>query len=187
MVAPAEGEEAGPVALALGNPVLEGHFDSDLDGHGAGIGEEDPFESIRRKPGQSFAEFHRGLMGEASEHDMRHLFKLGSDGTLNMGMAVAVDGRPPGRHAVDQFSAVAELEMHALSALHGEKRGSFGTRVGVPDMPLVSLDQVVGGLLHAENLASPLRPGLFPPALSRLSSGGRGSSWPRPGRRPGSG
>ena len=53
-------------------------------------------------------------MHEAAEHHMRHPVDLAPQRGLDMGMVVAVAGRPPAGDAVDQFAPVGEADERTL-------------------------------------------------------------------------
>ncbi len=55
-------------------------------------------------------------MGQTPEHDMGHPFYLLMHGFVELGMIVTVDGRPPGRHAIDEFTPIGKLQTHAAGS-----------------------------------------------------------------------
>ena len=113
MIAVAEGEKAlARVSLRL--PVLQRHFHRHFDGDGAGIGEEHAFEAFRGHRHQLAAQGDRGRVGNPTEHDVRHLVNLRFHRRVQARVIVAMNGRPPGRHAVNQLPAVGEGQLTAV-------------------------------------------------------------------------
>jgi hypothetical protein len=66
-------------------------------------------------------------MGEATEHDMGHAARLLQQGGIQDRVVIAVDGAPPGGHAVDQGAAVSQLQADAMGGHHlGDRQGVGG-------------------------------------------------------------
>ena len=62
------------------------------------------------RPGQ----VDRGRVREPAEHHVAHGAELVADRGVEDGMAVAVHGRPPRRHAVDELTPVGEAQATPL-------------------------------------------------------------------------
>ena len=95
-------------------PVLDGHFQGDLDAHRAGVAEEHVVEALRSKVDQRLRQPHRGLVGQSPEHHVRKRPQLTLDGGVEHRVVVAVDHAPPRRHSVDQFTPVLEVDPHPI-------------------------------------------------------------------------
>ncbi len=93
--------------------------------------------------------------------------ELVAGGGVERRVRVPVDRRPPGRHAVDQLTAVGQPQPHPVGRLDDERRWRAGHRpVRMPDPPPVDLEQVLD---HPRRVLG-LSPGLGPPApLPRFS------------------
>ena len=65
-------------------------------------------EPVGGEVDQPLREPDRGGVGEPAEHHVRHVAELAAYGLVQLGHGVAVDGRPPRRHAVDELGAVSE-------------------------------------------------------------------------------
>jgi len=50
-------------------------------------------------------------MGKSAEHDMRHDGELALDGGAQMGVVVAVTGRPPGGYTIDELAFIRKQQM----------------------------------------------------------------------------
>jgi hypothetical protein len=152
MVAGAQGQQAVTAGLAPGLVVLEGHLDGHLHRHRARIAEKDVLEGLRRQVHQTFHQAHRRLVGKAAEHDMGHAVELVADGLIENRVIVAVDGAPPGRHAIDENPAIHEFNVAAVGGAHRMDGIPFdGRGVGMPGMGLVDGQQFFG----AAHLPSP--------------------------------
>ena len=79
---------------------------------------------------------------EPAEHDVGHVDKLVFDDSIQNRMIVAMDGAPPGRHAVDELFAVGEAQSNAFGG-NNRKHGGFPghRRVGMPDLRAVYSQQ----------------------------------------------
>ncbi len=137
VVAALEGEEAAAGAHALVEPVLGGHFHGDFDGDGAAVGEEDVVQVAGEQGGEAGGQVFGGRVGEAAEHDVRHLGELSGDGFADVRMIIAVAGGPPGGDAVDQLASVFEGDGAALGG-GGAERWGGGAHLGVraPEVPV---------------------------------------------------
>ena len=95
-----------PVLLgeALRVPVLQRHLQGDLDGHRAGVAEEHLVEAGGRQVDQPAGQLDGGTVGEPAEHHVAHRRGLLGHRVDEDGVPVAVDRRPPRRHAVDQLA-----------------------------------------------------------------------------------
>ena len=77
----------------------------------------------------------RLLVSEPAEHDVRHQRELALDRLPNVGMVIAVAGRPPRRDPIDQFASIGQHDAAALRADHRERRARrLHLRVRQPDM-----------------------------------------------------
>jgi hypothetical protein len=83
---------------------------------------------LGRQLDEPLREQNGGLVGEPTEHDVRHAPQLPAHGRIEHGVAIAVDGGPPRRHAVDQLDAVDRLaavgqaQTHTLCGYHRQRR-----------------------------------------------------------------
>ncbi len=86
-------------------------------------------------------------MGQAAEHDMRQRLQLPVQRGVDVWMVVAMDGAPPGGHAIDQFPAVGESEAYPLCRNDREDRQvrAHGA-VGMPDQLVIQFQQLLGAL-----------------------------------------
>ncbi len=135
MIAAAERDEAGARPLPAIAPELDRHLERDLDRDRARIGEEHPVEVARQHVHQAAREAQRRLVHQPAEHHVRHGFGLADHGGANMWMVVAVAGRPPRRHAVDQLAPVRDHDAAALGARDRERRrGRLHLCIRQPDM-----------------------------------------------------
>ena len=74
-------------------------------------------------------------MSEPAEHDVRHQRELALGRLPNVGMVIAVAGRPPRRDPIDQFASIGQHDAGALRADHRERRARrLHLRVRQPDM-----------------------------------------------------
>ena len=142
------------------------YFHGDFDGNGAAVGKKDFIQRGGQEGGQLFGQAGGGLVGEAAEHDMAHLRQLALGGGVEAGVVVAVQRRPPGRHAVYQFAAVGQRDDAAFGRADGVNRQRVGLGgVGVPDMLLVDGEDVFGRH-HGERVLSDINA-----RLKRVSDG----------------
>ena len=79
-------------------------------------------------------------MRQAAEHDVRHSLELLLGRFVQLRMVVAVNGRPPRRHAVDQLSSVGELDAYAF----GPDRMEYSERVAHRRVRVPQMLPVVG-------------------------------------------
>jgi hypothetical protein len=87
---------------------LQRHLDRDLDADRAGVAEEDVLEPVRVSSTSVVAQLDGGRVGEPAEHHVAHPAGLLGQRGVEHRVPVAVDGRPPRRHPVDQLPAVGE-------------------------------------------------------------------------------
>ena len=145
MVAAPDGQKAILPSPAPADPVLEGHLDGDLHGHRAGISQKNLGQGRGRQLYQGPTKLDGGRVGQATEHDMGHAGELVGDGGVQNGMVVAMDGRPPRGHAVNELPAVREPKAHAARGddlVHGQ--GVRRRGIGMPDVLAVKIKDVVG-------------------------------------------
>ena len=91
---------------------------------------------------ESFGQPDPGFVCELAEHDVGHVDKLVFDDSIQNRMIVAMDGAPPGRHAVDEFYSVGEAQPNAFGGNNRENWGFPGhRRVGMPDLRAVCSQQ----------------------------------------------
>ncbi len=120
---------------------LDGHLDRHLDRDAARVGQEDLLVAGHR--GQPLGQQDRRLVGEPAEHHVGHPAELVGDRGVDLRHPVAVDGRPPRRHAVEDLTPVGQRQVDPVGALHHV--GGHGGRdsgVGMPDVSAVELGQV---------------------------------------------
>ncbi len=133
----------GPAAAALG---LQHHLQRHLDRHRSGVGEEDLLEPLGRQLDQALGKPDRRLVREPAEHHVRVVVQLRGDGRVEGRVVVAVDRRPPRRHAVDELGAVGQPDAYAVGPRHHPHRRRVGHRgVGVPHVLAVPGEQVSHG------------------------------------------
>ena len=72
VVAAAHGQQAPARRLPNRTLILKRHLDGDLNGDGAGVGEEDVLQPRGRELNEPLRKPHSGLMREPAEHDVRH-------------------------------------------------------------------------------------------------------------------
>jgi hypothetical protein len=157
VIGAAQREQTLAARLSARVPVLQGELDRDLDRHGARVAQEHALESRRREREQPLAQRDGGLVREAAEHHVRHALELRAHGGLDVRMAIAVDRRPPRRHAVDELAAVGEPQRRAPRALDRVQRRRARRRVGMPDGAAVARDQRMLGLAHPATVPLGLR------------------------------
>jgi hypothetical protein len=95
MVAALEGDEFGAAADAAVEPVLHRHLHRDLDRDRAGIREKHPLEVSGQQCRQPPRQRQHRLVHQPAKHHMRHHGKLPLHGLADVGMVVAMAGRPP--------------------------------------------------------------------------------------------
>jgi hypothetical protein len=106
VIAAFEGEEFLARAHAPVQPELHRHLHGDLDRDRAGLGKEDMVEIARHARGEPAREREPLLVGEPAEHHMGHERELAFDRGADMGVVIAVAGRPPRCDAVDELASV---------------------------------------------------------------------------------
>ena len=135
VIGPGEGQKPRSRAHALVQPELHGHLHRDLNGNRAGIGEEHAAQITRHARRQPPSQCERLLVDEPPQHDVRHQRELALDGLPDVGMVIAVAGRPPGCDPIDELAPVGEHDTAPLGAEHRERRAShLHLRIGQPDM-----------------------------------------------------
>ncbi len=125
-----------PVA---GNPGLHGHLDGDLHRHRTGVGEKDAVHGFWRHSEQLSGQFDGWLMSQATKHDMGKLLNLLLQRGVHLRMVVAMHHTPPGRHAINQPTAIIKVQINPLRPHHREHSRRVvsqkaGPAVWVPDM-----------------------------------------------------
>ena len=143
VIGAAQREQALAARLPARLPVLERELDRDLDRDRARVAQEYALERARRERDEPLAQRDGGLVGETAEHHVREPLELRAHGGLDVRVAVAVDRRPPRRHAVDELAPVGEPEHRAARALHREQRLGDRRRVRVPDHAPIARDERV--------------------------------------------
>ena len=145
MIAGADGGEAVFTGQAFGLLVLQSHLHGDFYRYRAAVGKEDFIESGGQNGNQTFGQTCGRFMGEAAEHDVAHLLQLGLCGGVEAGVVVAVQGSPPGRHAVDELPAVGQFDDTAVCGANRINRQGIGHGgVGVPNVSAVDGEQLFG-------------------------------------------
>ena len=138
-----------PVSLGSsgGLLVLDGHLDGDLDRHRSRVAEKDVLQRLRRQLHQGVDQAHGRLVGQPAEHDVRHVIELIARRLIQDRMVVAVDGAPPGGHAVDQLAAVHEPDPATRRRAYRIDRIAIDRGgVGMPGVGPVDPEQLV--LVH---------------------------------------
>ena len=64
------------------------------------------------------AERHGSGMGYAAKHHVGHLRHLLGQRPVQSRMVIAVDRRPPRGHAVDQLTAIGQLQLETVCGNH---------------------------------------------------------------------
>eukprot|EP00968_Pinguiococcus_pyrenoidosus_P008114 scaffold574_cov246-Pinguiococcus_pyrenoidosus.AAC.17 len=119
VVAPADRQDPPSGRLALHVEVLQRHLQRHLDRHGTGVAEEHllqfpvPMCLSEQVVDQKTRQLRRRTMGESAEHHVGCVPKLTLHCAVQPRVIVAVDGAPPGRHAVQKHSAVLQLHLRA--------------------------------------------------------------------------
>ncbi|MND89453.1 hypothetical protein D3C80_815110 [compost metagenome] len=137
VIAVTQGQNALPPFPAR-LPVLQRHLQRHFHRHRSGIRQEHALQRFRRHSDQLATQFNRGGVGNAAEHHVRHLFQLLRGGQVQLRVVISVNGRPPGRHTVNQASAIGQLQFNAAGGLYritGQWVAHRGVRV--PDMALI--------------------------------------------------
>ena len=99
------------------------------------FGEEDAVEVARHARREPAGQRERLLVGEPAEHDVRHQRELALDRLPDVGMVIAVAGRPPRCDAIDELASVGEHDAAALRADHRQRRARrLHLRIRQPDM-----------------------------------------------------
>lgn len=158
MVAAPNGKQTVLPRPACYLPVLQGHFKRHFHAYRAGITEKNMLERLWRHAHQPLPQLHCRAMGEAAKHHMGHVLGLFLQGLIQDRMVIAVDGAPPGRHAVYQLAAIGQTDAHTLGRnhrVHRQRPGQGG--VGVPEVVAVKSK---GCLIKA--MCSVLRHGAAP-------------------------
>ena len=154
MIAAPESKQRLARAHTLVDPVLHRHLHGDLDRDRAGVREEHPLEVARHQRGEPLRQHIGLLMREPAQHHMRHHRELPLDRGTDVRVVVAMAGRPPRRHAVDQLGPVVEHDAAALGPGDNERPPHrLHLHIGQPDMLKPRL--VPGGRLffHAGRLS----------------------------------
>ena len=110
VIATAPGEHSALAGAAQRTPVLQGHLDRHLHRHRAGVGEEHVAQWSWSDLHQAAGQPDRGLVGQPSEHHVAHPRELVARRGIEHRVGVAVNRRPPRRHAIHQLFPVGELE-----------------------------------------------------------------------------
>ncbi|CFM10567.1 Uncharacterised protein [Bordetella pertussis] len=167
MVAAAKRHEARAAALALVEPELHGHFHGHLHRHRTRIGVEHAFQPRPQQRAQAAGQVQRRLVRQAAEHHMRHAVQLLAHRLGDMRVVVAMAGRPPRGHAVDQRASVGQLQQAAVAAHHRQRRrGGLHLRIGQPDMGIALGHPGRRGVRHARFR----KPGAAPAAPLQCSA-----------------
>jgi hypothetical protein len=136
----------GSTTSAAALVVLQGHLQRDLDRDRSRVGQEDTLQAGGGDVDQPLAEADRGLVRQSAEHHVGHLVDLRPQGVVEVGVAVAVDGAPPGRHRVDDLPAVGQPEAYPLRAGDQLRHQRIGhRRVRVPQVLAVEVEQLRRG------------------------------------------
>ena len=101
VVAVAQAHEARAPPLALLVPPLVGHLQRDLARRRPAVGVEDAPQAVRREIDEALGEADRGRVREPEHRRVGDVVELVLDGQVDRRVAVAVDGAPQRRDAVD--------------------------------------------------------------------------------------
>ena len=145
VVAALEGDEGPTLVLTATHPELPGDLQRHLHRGRAVVGEEHPRQVAGRAPNEFLGQADGGFVGRPREQDVVEAFRLVGQGLHDAGVSVPVQGRPPGRDAVDQDPPVRQGQGRALGAR--DRQGVlFGLvlGVGVPEMGSIPRDERVG-------------------------------------------
>ena len=145
MIAVAQRQQPVFAGLALAHPVLQRHLDRHFHRHRTAVRQEYLGQFGGRQRHQPLAQFHRRLVSDAAEHHVGHAFGLVTQGLIQTRVVIAVDRRPPGRHAVHQPAPVFQLQVDAFGgAYRVHRQGPGGGGVRMPEMVAVEIE-VDGG------------------------------------------
>ncbi len=153
VIAALAADQADAAALALHPVIGERDLQRGVDGFGAGIGEEDVVEALRRDRREARRQLEHGRMAHLEGRRVVELHQLAVHrlGDLRPGVA-GIDAPEAGR-AVDHLPAVMAPIVHALGA-HEEARRLLELPVGRERHP--ERFEVVGGdrdwFLHGPTL-----------------------------------
>ena len=119
-------------------PVLQRHFHRHFHRYGTGVCEKNALQGFWRHRHQFAAQLDGWRMGNAAKHHMRHSINLRLHCCIKLRVIVTVDCCPPGRHTVNQASAVRQNQLATFRTRYriNRQRGGYGC-VWVPDMALV--------------------------------------------------
>ena len=117
MITIAEGQKT-LARFAFGLPVLQRHFHRHFHRYGTGVREKNAFQRLRRHRHQFAAQLNGWRMSDTTKHHMRHGINLRLHRRIKLRVIVAVDRRPPGRHTVNQASAVRQNQLATFGARH---------------------------------------------------------------------
>jgi hypothetical protein len=83
-------------------------------------------------------------VGQPAEHHVGHVAELAGHGPVEHRVVIAVDGGPPGGHAIDQFPAVGKPQAHTRGGDHRVDRcGIEHGSVRMPHMGTVGGEERV--------------------------------------------
>ena len=121
------------------------HLHRHLDADRAGVGRGRRARAVRGQLDEGPREPHRRLVGEPAEHHVAHPGQLVGHRRVQRRVAIAVDGRPPRRHAVDQLPPVGQAQPDPVRAHHDiRRRGRRHRRVRMPDARPVDGEDLLG-------------------------------------------
>ena len=151
VVAAADGHEAVTLGTPPGLPVLDGHLDGHLHRDRPRVAQEAVAQRFRGQVHQVPDQARGRFMGQAPEHHVGHGVELLKHGLIQDRVVVAMDGAPPGGHAVDQLASVHQVQPAPLGGTYRIDRVTVqGRGVGVPGMGLVDGEDLVD--VHGEKL-----------------------------------
>ena len=146
VVAAAERDEAGLLAMATVEPVVEAHLQRHFDRGRAVVGVEHAIQSRRRDAHQFLGQPDRRLVGEAGEDHLLQRASLVGQGGGDARIGVAEQVDPPRADPVEVAPALGVDQPGAFAARDRHHRhGAFAVvvhlRAGMPDMPEIALGE----------------------------------------------
>ena len=144
VIAASDGQKMLFPRLPESLPILDGHLQRDFHRYRSRIGKKHRLQRFRSERHQARREIGCGSVGEPAEHDMGHVAELALQCLVQRFVVVAVNGAPPGRHAVDQFAPVRQADAHTLCRYHRiDRQPGIDGAVRVPHVFAINSNPVV--------------------------------------------